>query len=220
MQGEEIEVSNELTQLKDRERVLASTPPVIVPSPGSTAAQLENLYLSQNPVETMKTLPPPPAPTVIFPICAGCNQPIRDSGITAMDKPWHQSCFICGHCRKPLAGLPFLVYNNIPYCEQDFGTLFVTQQCQGCKQPIVGPYIRAMNALWHKEHFVCARCSNSLESGFWETQGNFLNSTLLFIYFFISKLSLKNSFFVEIGKPLCQLCFSAASLQSQPQPQP
>jgi len=36
--------------------------------------------------------------------CGACKRPIFGQSIRALDKKWHQECFVCSQCRCPLGG--------------------------------------------------------------------------------------------------------------------
>jgi len=38
------------------------------------------------------------------PVCYGCNKPITDSVVKALDTTWHKKCFVCAKCGKPITG--------------------------------------------------------------------------------------------------------------------
>lgn len=52
------------------------------------------------------------------PKCGGCKKPIvGGSGyVTALDKNWHEDCFVCGSCKKPFETMQFYTVDGMPYC--------------------------------------------------------------------------------------------------------
>lgn len=64
-------------------------------------------------------------------------QPITSGGITYKEQPWHSECFVCGKCRKSLAGAQFTSHENHVYCVTCFKS-DVAKKCNGCKNPITG----------------------------------------------------------------------------------
>ncbi|CAL8107422.1 unnamed protein product [Calicophoron daubneyi] len=103
--------------------------------------------------------------------CAGCQQPIADSYITALDLPWHRNCFVCQDCGKQLTGSSFHEVDGYPYCEAHFykrrGLL-----CASCAQPITGRCVNALGRRYHPEHFVCSYCLNPLQTGTFKEHAN------------------------------------------------
>jgi hypothetical protein len=112
-------------------------------------------------------------PIANLPSCAGCGQPIKDQGLTALEKQWHPLCFACGTCRRPFGNTPFFIHEGIPFCETDYAKVIGTAPmiCPGCNAAITGPYLKAMNKLWHPGHFLCCVCNGGLQGGFWEMNG-------------------------------------------------
>ncbi|VDD80850.1 unnamed protein product [Mesocestoides corti] len=48
--------------------------------------------------------------------CAKCKNDITGPVVTAMDKKWHNDCFVCGGCKSKLAGKTFHNKDGTPYC--------------------------------------------------------------------------------------------------------
>ncbi|GAA50802.1 paxillin [Clonorchis sinensis] len=96
--------------------------------------------------------------------CSGCNRTITDSYITALDVPWHRACFVCQDCGKPLSGSNFHEVDGYPFCEAHFyqrrGLL-----CYACSKPITGRCVNALGRRYHPEHFKCAYCLQTLQTG-------------------------------------------------------
>ncbi|XP_064619331.1 paxillin-like isoform X2 [Lineus longissimus] len=103
------------------------------------------------------------------PRCGGCNQPIMDNYISALNKQWHPECFVCQDCHMPFSGGSFFDHDGFPYCEMHYhakrGSL-----CAGCQKPITGRCITAMYKKFHPEHFVCAFCLKQLNKGTFKEQ--------------------------------------------------
>jgi len=105
------------------------------------------------------------------PKCAGCNNPITDNFISALDAQWHPDCFVCYDCRCPFTSGSFFDIDGKPYCETHYhirrGSL-----CAGCHQPIMGRCITAMFRKFHPEHFVCSFCLKQLNQGTFKEQND------------------------------------------------
>ncbi|XP_038620801.1 leupaxin [Tachyglossus aculeatus] len=103
------------------------------------------------------------------PKCAGCNQPVLEKYLSAMDSVWHAECFVCGDCFSSFSTGSFFELDGRPFCEfhyhQRRGTL-----CQGCGKPITGRCISAMGHKFHPEHFVCSFCLTQLCKGVFREQ--------------------------------------------------
>ncbi|KAG8511281.1 Leupaxin, partial [Galemys pyrenaicus] len=98
------------------------------------------------------------------PKCGGCNRPVLENYLSAMDTVWHPECFVCGDCFTSFSTGSFFELDGRPFCELHYhhrqGTL-----CRGCGQPITGRCISAMGYKFHPEHFVCAFCLTQLSKG-------------------------------------------------------
>ncbi len=106
------------------------------------------------------------------PPCARCGEQIRGAGLKALGVAWHRDCFVCTHCEQPFTG-KILQKEGKPYCEADFKSLFGGAQakvCRACGEKISGPFMKALNAHWHAQHFVCAQCGGSVADGYYERE--------------------------------------------------
>ncbi|XP_004645839.1 leupaxin [Octodon degus] len=105
------------------------------------------------------------------PKCSGCNQPVLENYLSAMDAVWHPECFVCGDCFSSFSSGSFFELDGRPFCELHYhqrrGTL-----CGGCGQPITGRCISAMGRKFHPEHFVCAFCLAQLAKGVFREQND------------------------------------------------
>lgn len=105
------------------------------------------------------------------PKCGGCNQPITENYISALNSQWHPDCFVCRDCRQSFNGGSFYDHEGQPYCETHYhakrGSL-----CAGCQKPITGRCITAMFRKFHPEHFVCSFCLKQLNKGTFKEQND------------------------------------------------
>ncbi|XP_071518087.1 uncharacterized protein [Panulirus ornatus] len=105
------------------------------------------------------------------PKCGGCNSPIMENYISALNAQWHPECFVCRDCRQPFNGGSFFDHEGLPYCETHYhakrGSL-----CAGCNKPITGRCITAMFRKFHPEHFVCSFCLKQLNKGTFKEQND------------------------------------------------
>lgn len=148
--------------------------------------QIQQLLLQQQQqqhlLQPQTTAPPPAASSA----CGACGKATGEGRLALLGKYWHRDCFVCTTCRQPFKDGKFFEHGGLPYCEREYRSLQTI--CAGCKQPIAGAYLQAMGTNWHPEHFVCANCSGSLSSGFFELQ----------------------------GKPFCNTCKRSSSYASRP----
>nr|XP_051689920.1 leupaxin isoform X1 [Oryctolagus cuniculus] len=105
------------------------------------------------------------------PKCGGCNRPVLENYLSAMNTVWHPECFVCGDCFSSFSTGSFFELEGRPFCELHYhqrrGTL-----CHGCGQPITGRCISAMGHKFHPEHFVCAFCLTQLSKGVFREQND------------------------------------------------
>lgn len=47
--------------------------------------------------------------------CGKCKEAIEGRYVTALDKEWHERCFVCSKCSKALT-TSFMERNNLPTC--------------------------------------------------------------------------------------------------------
>lgn len=97
-------------------------------------------------------------------------------------KSWHEGCFVCVQCRKPLGTEPFFekdgqVSSSLrvplrpwslnsasrlaqPYCSEDYHNSF-SDKCAKCQQTIKTKCVTAMGRSWHDHCFVCTHCNQA-----------------------------------------------------------
>lgn len=105
------------------------------------------------------------------PKCQGCEHPVIDNYLSALQGVWHAECFVCTECLTGFTGGSFFELEGRPYCELHFhqrqGTV-----CQGCGRPVTGRCITAAGRRYHPEHFVCAYCLGRLHKGTFHEHGD------------------------------------------------
>ncbi|XP_007484405.1 four and a half LIM domains protein 5 isoform X2 [Monodelphis domestica] len=74
---------------------------------------------------------------------------------------WHETCFICQSCEKPLGTEPLVTKENKRYCVPCFERKFAPR-CKSCKKPITAEGITYHEQPWHKECFLCTNCNKQL----------------------------------------------------------
>ncbi|NWH63443.1 LPXN protein, partial [Geococcyx californianus] len=98
------------------------------------------------------------------PKCQGCEHPVTDNYLSALQGVWHPECFVCAECLSGFASGSFFELEGRPYCELHFhqrqGSI-----CHGCGCPITGRCITATGRRYHPEHFVCSYCLSKLQKG-------------------------------------------------------
>jgi len=86
------------------------------------------------------------ANTLSEPCGGGCGENItpRTEGgfITALDKKWHQQCFVCNACRANFTDGQFKLSDarpGIPYCDQCIGFFLSTDEESTVPDDLVAP---------------------------------------------------------------------------------
>ena len=69
-------------------------------------------------------------------VCAGCGKPIMGTVTTAVNRPWHSTCFRCAGGGEPLAGRWYYEHDGRLYCERHY------LECYGRRCAIGGEFIR------------------------------------------------------------------------------
>ena len=96
--------------------------------------------------------------------CGSCKMPLAAGPyVTAASQTFHPACFCCSQCRKPISGSFF-----------GAGPQFLCAQCNtasapsccGCGGKITeGSVVTVKGLSFHPQHFACASCGVSLQSG-------------------------------------------------------
>ncbi|XP_026329285.1 paxillin isoform X4 [Hyposmocoma kahamanoa] len=55
------------------------------------------------------------------PKCGGCNKPIMENYISALNTQWHPDCFVCKDCQNPVKGKSFYAMEGKPVCPKCVG---------------------------------------------------------------------------------------------------
>lgn len=106
--------------------------------------------------------------------CANCYEPLATGRvITASGKRYHPSHFTCFECDTPLEHVEFYTHEapgdtavgalKELYCHFDYHELF-SPRCHVCTTPVIRGGIKALNNVYHSEHFFCALCSQTFSS--------------------------------------------------------
>ncbi|XP_070557776.1 paxillin homolog 1-like [Ptychodera flava] len=92
-------------------------------------------------------------------VCFNCNQDAYGMVITALGHKWHAECFTCSQCGEDVSGQVFYRgKDDRPICEKDYKKANAPL-CAGCKRPVIGDVVTALNSKWHMNCFVCAGCN-------------------------------------------------------------
>ncbi|CAK9301893.1 unnamed protein product [Gordionus sp. m RMFG-2023] len=117
-------------------------------------------------------------PGIKVPVCELCHQYIRGPYISALNKAWCPTHFLCsnGSCKTSLQTIGFVEEKGKIYCETCYERYFAPR-CSKCGKAILGDCLNALDKPWHPECFCCTQCHKP-----------FGNST----------------FYMENGQPYCE----------------
>jgi len=95
--------------------------------------------------------------------CTRCNDGFEphEKIVNSNGELWHPQCFVCAQCFRPFPDGIFYEFEGRKYCEHDFQMLFAPC-CGKCGEFIIGRVIKAMNANWHPQCFLCEMCNKEL----------------------------------------------------------
>lgn len=82
--------------------------------------------------------------------------------VVAKGVTFHGPHFRCCECNMHLQGKGFLERDGQFFCEDDFYERF-NPKCAFCEMAIRGQYVKAMDKLWHPNHFLCFGCETEFK---------------------------------------------------------
>jgi len=118
---------------------------------------LKTNYKTKNDENGESTQERPTSVAFKLDICAGCNKSIMGDVSHALNKKWHLYCFVCTSCQVPVSD-EYYENDGKPYCRRDYNKLFGST-CAGCKKPLSGKKLKALDKEWHPQCFVCCKCN-------------------------------------------------------------
>jgi len=116
--------------------------------------------------------------------CRQCGEAITDCILQIEGENWHEKCFVCAECKKPIADALYVIRDDKPHCnachkeieqrnnkktswkEKQYGP--VIGQCTLCGKDCHegGPIMSANKKLFHVTCFICTRCKKDVRDGF------------------------------------------------------
>ncbi|XP_029029695.1 four and a half LIM domains protein 1-like [Betta splendens] len=99
--------------------------------------------------------------------CAECRRPIsvETKELSHKGRYWHEECFRCAKCYKPLAKEPFSTKDERILCGKCCSREDAPR-CHGCYKPILAgtESVEYKGNSWHDECFTCCDCKRSIGS--------------------------------------------------------
>lgn len=114
--------------------------------------------------------------------CPGCKQVLRtgEKKLEYGGDRWHETCFVCNICKKPVGTASFFKKDDKIVCEVCHVEKFA-KSCAKCNSPITGSGVTFEDQAYHRDCFLCEGCNGQLAGV---------------------------SFTKEQGKPYCQDCYA------------
>ncbi|XP_067097345.1 LIM and cysteine-rich domains protein 1 [Osmerus mordax] len=102
--------------------------------------------------------------------CSGCggvassDNPVVYAEQAGYEQQWHPTCFRCSQCGEALVDLVYFWKSGALLCGRHY-CQSSHPRCAGCDQLVfsVDRHTSADGRMWHKEHFCCWRCGQSLD---------------------------------------------------------
>lgn len=139
--------------------------------------------------------------------CAACFEPISNNGYFINGQYYHQDCYACQRCNKPLSGDTCIVYQDCLCCHEcarlkpDFDQ---AEKCNACNFPIYSNHdeiiIPELNQHYHVQCLSCYQCSNQIDMNYYD--GDNLND----LYQIAKGQILCNKCAKAISQRVCQSC--------------
>ncbi|KAI8039587.1 paxillin homolog 1 [Drosophila gunungcola] len=121
--------------------------------------------------------------------CSACRTPILERCFSAVGRKWHERCFRCVSCSKPLISSSFFDINGYLFCKKHFREQF-SPRCAACGEPIEDRAVVALATKWHVECFRCFICRQRIITG---------------------------GFRIHKGQPICLACCQPTTIALSPQ---
>ncbi|XP_044060395.1 four and a half LIM domains protein 1a isoform X1 [Siniperca chuatsi] len=108
--------------------------------------------------------------------CAECKRPIgADSKeLHHKNRYWHEDCFRCAKCYKPLASEPFSARDDGKIMCGKCGSREDGNRCQGCYKVVMpgSQNVEYKKKVWHEECFTCFECKQPIRTQSFLTKGD------------------------------------------------
>uniref|UniRef100_G3PYX9 Four and a half LIM domains 1a n=1 Tax=Gasterosteus aculeatus TaxID=69293 RepID=G3PYX9_GASAC len=107
--------------------------------------------------------------------CAECKRPIGADAkeLHHKNRHWHEDCFRCAKCYKPLASEPFNARDDGKIMCGKCGSREDGNRCQGCYKVVLpgSQNVEYKSKVWHEECFTCFDCKQPIRSQSFLTKG-------------------------------------------------
>jgi hypothetical protein len=103
--------------------------------------------------------------------CLKCDKPLESGTVVTIDSVarYHWDCFVCVVCGCQFEE-SYWEHEGKPYCSDHFFEK-AGQRCAKCKDYIYEQVVKAMDATWHFECFVCSSCGQPFDENYYTVDG-------------------------------------------------
>ncbi|XP_032436124.1 four and a half LIM domains protein 3-like isoform X2 [Xiphophorus hellerii] len=104
--------------------------------------------------------------------CAACSQSVQPgSRMLEYDgAAWHEDCFLCSGCRKPIGAEAFVPDAGRFYCQACYEQQ-VAPRCSHCRKALTKGGLTYRGEVWHRDCFLCCGCGSPLAGQTFTSQG-------------------------------------------------
>ncbi|EMS14636.1 hypothetical protein KM1_011660, partial [Entamoeba histolytica HM-3:IMSS] len=97
--------------------------------------------------------------------CGKCGKEVS-SGVMALDRIWHEECFVCNECGEHFGGEHKLMeIEGNPVCSLCYVANHVPK-CETCGKPLDGQYVVVDGKNYHPQCFVCTNCGAPIQGSY------------------------------------------------------
>ncbi|KHJ44518.1 LIM domain protein [Trichuris suis] len=97
--------------------------------------------------------------------CSKCNEKIKEVVVKVGEKVFHDKCFVCDGCNRPMSKCGYQQKDMLTLCPRCFSEKYLPK-CSRCQLPIRD--MRCYNAAgrtYHEQCFGCIKCGTLFKDG-------------------------------------------------------
>uniref|UniRef100_A0A5S6QBH5 LIM zinc-binding domain-containing protein n=1 Tax=Trichuris muris TaxID=70415 RepID=A0A5S6QBH5_TRIMR len=98
-------------------------------------------------------------------ICSKCNEAIKEVAIKIGDKTYHDKCFACDSCSRPLSKCGYQQKDTLTLCPGCYSEKYLPK-CSRCQLAIRDMRCyTAAGKIYHEQCFACTKCGALFKDG-------------------------------------------------------
>lgn len=97
-------------------------------------------------------------------LCRKCGKPILDTFVTVEGRQYHETCFTCAMCMKPISGSAFVLTLDGPICQRCDEKQAI--KCFKCGERIKGKIMKVDGRSYHEACCTCSRCGGPISDSY------------------------------------------------------